>query len=519
MNNNFQRVAIYLRLSNEDADKDKKTDSESIKNQRFLLLNEISKRENFILVDEYCDEDLSGAGTYRPEFERLIKDCESGKIDIVLCKSQSRFSRDLEIIEKYLHNKFLEWNVRFIGLVDNADTNNFGNKKARQINGLVNEWYLEDVSNNIRSAFKAKMLKGEFISPFAPFGYEVSKNNNNQLVVDSIASIIVKKIYSLYLNGMGFSGIANYLNSTNTPSPSFYKYQKGLKLYIHSNHFPENIKWSSNTIKTILTNEVYIGNLIQGKRTTISYKNHKIKTKEKQDWIRSNQTHPPIISEELFYKVQDLIKKRKRQLKKKDFVHIFSGKVYCLECGSYMKKKNSSKHQYLVCSNNKNCLNKSSIRYDQLETIIFSNIHQLVNKYYSKKNIINFFNSKYINKKIEVLNKKKLLIEKELKKKNQYIKSLYEDKFNKKISEEDFNYLYDIYRKEKSYLNLDFIENQLTDCRNHDYANIKFIYNDNFSPYSKMVIDEFIDEIYIGKLVKVEEEKRNILIKWKLKEE
>ena len=168
------RVGIYERLSDEDKDKvNKEDDSESIKNQRNLLISEIEKRPDFVLVDEYSDEDLSGAGTYRPEFERLIRDCENGKIDVVLCKSQSRFSRDMEIIEKYLHNKFIEWGVRFISLADNADTENIGNKKSRQINGLVNEWYLEDVSNNIRSAFNAKMKQGEFISPFAAFGYEI----------------------------------------------------------------------------------------------------------------------------------------------------------------------------------------------------------------------------------------------------------------------------------------------------------------------------------------------------------
>ena len=133
------KVGIYLRLSNEDNDKE---ESESIKNQRNLLVDYIKKESNFVLIDEYCDEDLSGAGTYRPEFERLIKDCEIGRINIVLCKSQSRFSRDMEIVERYLNNKFKEWKVRFIGVSDNADTNNQGNKKARQINGLVNEWYI-----------------------------------------------------------------------------------------------------------------------------------------------------------------------------------------------------------------------------------------------------------------------------------------------------------------------------------------------------------------------------------------
>jgi len=202
------RTAILARVSHDEQAKF----GFSIENQLDKLRNYV-KENNLLLVDEYVDENLSGAGTYRPEFERLIKDCENGKLDIVLCKSQSRFSRDMEIVEKYLHNKFIEWNVRFISLSDNTDTNDIGNKKARQINGLVNEWYLEDVSNNIKSAFKAKMLNGEYISPFATFGYKVDCNDNNKLVIDEEASLVVKEIYLLYLN--------SYSNSLNSSSALF----------------------------------------------------------------------------------------------------------------------------------------------------------------------------------------------------------------------------------------------------------------------------------------------------------
>ena len=330
-------VGIYLRLSNEDINKGKV--SESIKNQRYLLLEEIKRRKNFLLVDEYIDENLSGAGTYRPEFERLINDCKNGKINVVLCKSQSRFSRDMEIIEKYLHNKFIEWNVRFISLSDHADTGNIGNKKARQINGLVNEWYLEDVSNNIKSAFKAKMINGEYISPFAAFGYKIDCCNNNKLIIDEEASLIVKEIFLLYLKGMGFLGIAKYLNENNIPSPSYYKYLKGIKLNISSNKPRDKIKWNANSIKTILTNKIYLGHLIQGKRTTISYKNHKIIKKEKNEWIMVLNTHDAIIDNRMFDEVQRIMRTRTRIVKKSNFVHIFSGCVFCFVCGSLMKKK------------------------------------------------------------------------------------------------------------------------------------------------------------------------------------
>lgn len=510
---NKLKVAIYLRLSDEDKNKiNKLDDSESIKNQRNLLLEEINKHPNYILIDEYCDEDLSGAGTYRPEFERLINDCKNGKIDIILCKSQSRFSRDMEIIEKYLHNKFIEWNIRFIGLSDNADTSNQGNKKARQINGLVNEWYLEDVSNNIRSAFQAKMKQGEYISPFASFGYEISKENNNKLIIDKEAEIIVKQIFNLYLLGLGYTGIAKYLNNQNIPSPSLYKYQKKSKLNIISNRPREQIKWSANAIKRILTNELYIGNLVQGKRTTINYKNHKIKRKNPQEWIKIENTHDPIIDKETFIKVQRLIKERTKPNHKTNLIHIFSGKVFCLECNHYMRKKNSTKHEYLICSNNQNgyndCSNKTSIRYDLLEKIILNEINKLIKKYYDIKilNNINLNNNKNnTNNILSSLIQKQEKITKEINKKDNYLKSLYEDKVNNLITKEQFIKLIDSYNNDITTLQNQLIIIKKEISRYQNKINSK---NDNtiFNKYNsidklnKVIIDEFIKKIYIGKI-------------------
>lgn len=397
---NTYKVGIYLRLSSEDKLKRENCDnSESINNQRNMLIDYINKHDNFILADEYCDENLSGAGTYRPEFQRLINDCKNKKIDIVLCKSQSRFSRDMEIIEKYINNKFIEWNIRFISLSDNADTDNNGNKKSRQINALVNEWFLEDISNNIRSAFNSKIKRGEFISPFASYGYKVSKKNNNKLVIDKNVSNNIKLIYKLYLKGYGLSQIANYLNQNNIPSPSYYKYLNGIKLNIVSNKQRKDIKWNQNAVKTILTNELYIGNLIQGKRTTISYKNHKIIKKPKELWIKKENTHEKIIDDNTFYKVQEIIKLKSKPIKKTGVKHTFSGLVFCNKCNNKMKKKNSSVHEYLVCTN---C--KSSIRFDLLEKIILQNINKIINKYYDKE----LLKKEITNNRINITNYKKL---------------------------------------------------------------------------------------------------------------
>lgn len=521
------RVGIYLRLSQEDRDKiNKDADSESIKNQRNMLIDYVNQHSEFALIDEYCDEDLSGAGTYRPEFERLIRDCENKKLDIVLCKSQSRFSRDMEIVEKYIHNKFKEWDIRFIGLSDNADTEILGNKKSRQINGLVNEWYLEDVSNNIRSAFHSKMEQGEFISPFASFGYEVSSVDNNKLVVDLVASVIVKDIFDLYLSGLGFTGIAKYLNSKDIPSPSLYKYRKGIKLNVISARPREEIKWSASAVKTILTNEVYLGHLIQGKRTTVSYKNHKIRNKDKKEWIRRENTHEAIIDEETFHKVQVAMRERTKPMKKSGIVHIFSGKVFCLVCGHYMRKKNSAKHEYLICSGNRDgyddCINKSSIRYDVLAHLVLEAINKKIKEFYDEEELNRIDSEKRASRfrdKIKLLEKQREAIEREISKTRNYLKNLYEDKVNGVITIGQFQDLITNYNKDEDmYSNqIKSINNEITyyKMKEERSKNNKEIFSKyrGFKELNRVIVDEFIDKIYIGGLNK-KTNSRDIQIKW-----
>lgn len=520
------RVAIYLRLSNEDRDKNSKDEiSESIKNQRNMLLDYIKKNPQFVLTGEYSDEDLSGAGSYRPQFERLIKDCENGLVDVVLCKSQSRFSRDMEVVEKYINNKFKEWNIRFIGLSDNADTCNKGNKKSRQINGLVNEWFLEDVSNNIRSAFYSKMKNGEFISPFASFGYEISCNDNNKLVVDPVASKIVKDIYNLYLKGMGFTKIAHYLNDKNIPSPSLYKYKKGIKLNVISKRNREEIKWNANAIKTILKNELYLGHLIQGKRTTVSYKNHKIICKPKDKWIRMENMHKAIIDEETFKKVQIAIRERTKPMKEVGIVHNFSGKVFCLECGSYMRKKNSSKYEYLVCSSNRDgyndCINKAGIRYDILEKLIFSLIYKRINLSYDLDDLERKFlikKKEKLSKKISSLVKEKDFIVKEKEKNKNYLRHLYEDKVNGIIDEKQFKELVGGYNNDDKRFEklLKSIDEKIFSCtlEMNENKGVKDLLCRHLKfELNRIIVEEFVDKIYIGKLDKMDNI-RNIEIKW-----
>lgn len=516
----FYRVAIYLRLSDEDRNKVNKTDdSESIKNQRNLLVGEVSKHNDWVLFDEYCDEDLSGAGTYRPEFERLIEDCKSGKIDIVFCKSQSRFSRDMEVIEKYLHNKFIEWNIRFISFTDNADTSNAGNKKARQINGLVNEWYLEDLSNNIRTAFEVKMRNGEFISPFSSYGYEIDPSDNNKLIVDETARLVVKEIFDLYLKDYGFGKIAKILNDKNIPAPSLHKHLKGIKLNIISNRPINEIKWSHNAIKTILNNEIYIGNLIQGKRSTVSYKNRKVVKKDKNAWIRYENTHEAIIDKETWKSVQKRLKNRSRLCQKTGKIHIFSGKVYCLECGCHFKKNCTSKHEYLVCTSNRNgydsCINKLSMRYDILEDIVLTELNKELNKFYDEDLLKDIeINKEEKDNKQNIINQIKKLQDK-LKEKEKYFNILYNDRVEGIITLEQFKKLQDNYLKEidninKMISNLDNQINKVDEIKENKKD--LFLKYKHIDKLNRTIVEEFIDRIEIGIL---KNKNRKINIKWK----
>ncbi len=285
MKNNYIKVALYLRLSKEDIDKVSNI-SESIKNQELMLRDEVSKHSNWKIVGIYCDEDFSGAGTYRPEFENMIVSCQKGEIDIVLCKSQSRFSRDIEVIEKYIHNKFLEWNVRFISLVDNIDTINEGNKKSRQINALVNEWFLEDLSNNIKATLKTKWKAGESTASFACYGLLKDPKNKNHLIIDPIASNVLKYIGTLIIKGYGQDKIANILNEKDIPSPYEYKLLNGSKLKLPILNKYKDLNNGTFIIKFKLYNNtnIKLQNLKTEHIINLS-KNYKIKIKNSADNI------------------------------------------------------------------------------------------------------------------------------------------------------------------------------------------------------------------------------------------
>lgn len=302
------RAAIYSRLSVEDKNKaNGEEESESIQNQN-MMLREYAKKHGFIVYKVYSDDNCSGLCRERKGFCEMIEDAKKGYFDVVLCKTQSRFTRDMEVFEKYVHELFPLWGIRFISVVDNADSNVKGNKKARQINALINEWYSEDLSENIKMVLKRKMEQGEFVGAFACYGYQKSKEDRHKLVVDEAAADVVKRIFDWYVKGYGCTKIAKMLTEKGIMTPTMYKKTKGMMFY------NPNVKncneWSRNTIKKILKNECYIGCLVQGKESKISYKNKKRIVVNKKDCVVIENNHEAIIDKTTFYNVQKLLESK-----------------------------------------------------------------------------------------------------------------------------------------------------------------------------------------------------------------
>ena len=222
MMNTKSKVAIYCRLSEEDRNKQHETDdSNSIQNQKSMLIQYVLE-QGWEVYNIYSDDDYTGSDRRRPEFNKLLNDAEHRKFDIILCKTQSRFTRELELVEKYIHGLFPIWGIRFISIVDNADTANKGNKKSRQINGLVNEWYLEDMSENIRSVLTDRRKNGFHIGAFALYGYKKDPEQKGHLIIDEEAAAVVREVFTLFSQGYGKTAIARMLNDRGIPNPTEY---------------------------------------------------------------------------------------------------------------------------------------------------------------------------------------------------------------------------------------------------------------------------------------------------------
>ena len=326
-------VGIYCRLSNDD---ERDGESVSIENQKLLLQRYVRER-GWNEVDCYCDDGYSGTNFNRPAVKRLIEDAKAKKINCIVVKDLSRFGRNYIEFGQYTDYLFPSIGCRFIAVGNGIDTmSNNGSTDVMCFLNLFNEFYSRDTSKKVKAVKKACAENGKFMGTYPAYGYKRDPEDKHHLIIDEDIAPNVRRIFSLRAEGRTFRSIAILLNEEGVPSPGTLYYQrKGTSDVRNVNH-----QWAGETVKSLLRNEVYIGNMVQGKSGTLSYKSRKLITKPEDEWIRVEGTHEPIISKEMWETVCDIDKKKVRKSPTADGIRsIFSGLVYCADCGFKMRNQ------------------------------------------------------------------------------------------------------------------------------------------------------------------------------------
>ena len=437
------RLGEYIRLSKEDLKKGK-DDSNSVKNQRDLLNDFYQKHiEEFESVSEYVDDGHTGTDANRENFQRLLADVMSGKINCVVVKDLSRFARNYSDAGSMIDNLFVQMGVRFISLAENVDS--YLNPDSVSsiivpITNVMNDQYCYQTSKKIRQVFDYKRRNGQYIGSFAPYGYIKDPKDKHQLIVDPEAAEIVKLIYNKTLQGETRRAIVYHLNDHGIPSPTTYRKNKGLP---YSCSVSDNPMWGDRVLTNILTNPIYTGDLVQGRRRVKSYKVHQIEAVPEEEWVRVPDTHEAIITHETFDKVQALLVRDTRTSPKGREVHLFSGFLKCADCGKSITRSQSGKNIYYACSTYKNrsrtACSMHSIKHNRLEAAVLFAIQYQVNTAVSYAEMITNINSAPLHRRqSHRLTDQIAAKEKELTRITRYKQSLYQDWKDGEITQQEY---------------------------------------------------------------------------------
>ena len=430
---------MYIRISREDGDKQ---ESESIGNQRNILQRYV-KENNLNFIREYVDDGVSGTTFDRPGFRKMLQDIENQNINMVITKDLSRLGRDYIKTGFYIEDYFPKNNVRYVAVTDGIDTYiDSTNNDITPFKAIMNDLYAKDISRKIRSVYKEKQKSGEYLCSIPAYGYKKHPTIKNKLIIDDQVRTIVEKIFDMYANGRGSVEIVKFLNSKQYLSPTGYR-----KTGIVQDKNKTGYNWNEVTLCNMLKNEVYIGNTIQNKRSVISYKVKKIKTVEKENQIRVDNTHESIIDKDVFERVQCIIEKRGTNTKLK-YDYLLRGLLYCYHCKRKLQivlkkisKRNVKSYPYITCSNAKErvCypLNMNYERFENQIIYIVKKICQV----YADKEIFYLVYKKHQNKTLNIREgyKKKIeQIDKNILNINNNLDKMYMDKLRGILQVEDY---------------------------------------------------------------------------------
>ena len=433
----YYKVGMYIRLSQEDTDKKYESDSESVLNQRTIITNYI-ETNGFVLVKEYVDDGYSGTNFERPAFQELLNDISKGIINCVITKDLSRLGRDHIMTGYYTETYFNENNVRYIAIYDNIDTfKSYGTSNDfMALRSVMNDVYSRDNSIKIRGSLSSMRKEGKFVGSSPCFGYMRDPNDKNHLVPDPKTAPVVKKIFEMFSSGIGVSDICSYLTENEIPTPSAYKNLK------KSSRLKNNDKWTISSIRKILKNRMYVGDMVQGKQAKVSYKSEKKVALDESQWTIVLNTHEPLVERLVWESLQNRTVKS-RKINKNRERRIFEELLVCKECGNklgvvYRKNKDywtvncnrySRDPRRLFCS-------PHFFPYEYLEEQLLEKIRDGLTDY------MNMLDIDYLNDSLTkqqnntyLYDKKELLIKKKEKLQNQLVK-IYEDKLEGIVSVE-----------------------------------------------------------------------------------
>ncbi len=353
-------TALYCRLSQDDG---REGESNSISNQKEILL-QYAKQHGFLHPEFFIDDGVSGTTFMRPDFQRMQKMAENGEIATIIVKDLSRFGRNYLEVGKYLEITYPTLGIRFIAIQENVDTMNNTGTEMMPFNNIFNEWYAAQTSKKIRAVQKAKADNGERVSSTVPYGYKKDKDNPKQWVIDEPAAEVVRYIYKLCLEGLGPTQIAKRLRAEKILCPTAYFESVGKAT---ANKTPSDpYRWCGDTTKRIIDNRQYTGCTINFKSSMISYKIHKRLPNDESEWQIIPNTQEAIIDETTWERVQELRKNRRRNTAT-GRESIFSGLVYCADCGSKLyfcaSKSITEKQEFYRCAAYKENTGTCSIHY------------------------------------------------------------------------------------------------------------------------------------------------------------
>ena len=521
------RLGKYIRLSKEDLKKAKegKDDSNSVKNQRNLLDEYYENHlDEFESSSEYVDDGHTGTDADRENFQRLLADVMSGRINCVIVKDLSRFARNYSDAGSLIDNLFVQMGVRFISLAENVDSYKDPDSVSNiivPITNVMNDNYCYQTSKKIRQVFDYKRRNGQYIGSFAPYGYIKHPKDKHKLIIDPDAAEIVQLIFSMFLKGTSKRAIGMYLNEHGIPSPSAYKQMKELPV---STRGSDNPMWGGRMIHAILTNPTYTGDLAQGRSRVKSYKVHQIETVPKEEWVQVAGTHEAIIDYETFDKVQGLLQRDTRTSPKGREVHLFSGFLKCADCGRAVTRcVGKNDNVYYACSTYKTrsrtACSMHSIKHNRLEAAVLFAVQQQVHLAVSYSEIVALINSAPI-KKSQSIRLDDLIAakERELAKITRYKQSIYQDWKDGEITQQDYRDMKADY--ERQTIALSEVLARLTAERaemangvgNEHPALVAFMKYQNIDRLTRDILVELVDHIKIY-------ENGNISVKFKFADE